>query len=414
MGTILWNIPAAQHVVLTFVSDLPYVISAPVAFLLLAILVVYASRASEERRLYLALLQYLVVFIAWTTVDSNSIQIFYPDPAFWERVSHALLFLVPASGNYVAYAALEPERQHGVRWVLGFDVMLFLFASFSEGVGWGGYALALPLLYGTLPLCEGYVFYQLWRSARHGNRESRSMLLPFVLCGVLGVLDGVNVAVHFTPQPTHVMPFGVFSFFIVVLQFLQDQLLREHKLENQTAHLAYQAALARERSEIDVLTGCRNRLSFEMSIREAITSVRQSGRPLTFLMFDIDHFKNYNDTYGHEAGDEVLRRFSGVVRRMLDKSKPFFRWGGEEFIVICNDWDLDEAAVLGNAIRRKVEGDVVVHGQHVTVSIGASTWHGSLDTAERLFQRADAALYEAKGAGRNCLRVEPPAAATTV
>ena len=74
-----------------------------------------------------------------------------------------------------------------------------------------------------------------------------------------------------------------------------------------------------------------------------------------------------------------------------------------------SDADLDEAAVLGNTIRRRVGESVVVCGQHVTVSIGASTWHGSFDTAEKLFQRADAALYEAKGDGRNCLRVEPPA-----
>ena len=95
---------------------------------------------------------------------------------------------------------------------------------------------------------------------------------------------------------------------------------------------------------------------------------------------------------------------------MLDKAKPFFRWGGEEFIVICGGCDLDEAAVLGNAIRQSVGKNVVVRGQHVTVSIGASTWHGSFDTAEQFFQRADAALYTAKGDGRNCLRVELPAA----
>jgi diguanylate cyclase (GGDEF)-like protein len=410
MGTMMMNIPAAQQVVATFVSDLPFVIALPVAFMLLAILLVYVSRASEARRLYVALLQYLVVFMAWTTADSNIMREWYTNAAFWHHASLAMLFLIPVSGNYVGYVALEPPRRSGVRWILAINVLTFLFATVSEALGLGGYAAVMPLLYGTLPFFEGYVFYQLWQSARRGNRQSWSMLIPFVLVTVLGVIDGVNTAVHFTSQPMHFMPFGVFSFFIVVLQFLQDQLLREHKLENQTAHLAYQAAIAQERAEIDVLTGCRNRLSYEMTIREAIAAARQSGRPLSFLMFDIDHFKNYNDTYGHEAGDEVLRKFSGVVRQMLDKAKPFFRWGGEEFIVICGGCDLDEAAVLGNAIRQSVGKNVVVRGQHVTVSIGASTWHGSFDTAEQFFQRADAALYTAKGDGRNCLRVELPAA----
>ena len=409
MGDLLITTPAARQVIDTFFYDLPYVIALPVAFLLLAILLVYASRASEARRLYVALLQYLVVFMLWTTADSNIVHEAFLNDEFWRHASMAMLYLVPVSGNYVGYAALEPERRRGVLAVIAGNVACFFLATVSEAFGFDGYARLLPILYGTLPSLEGYVFWQLWRSARLGNRNSWSMLFPFVLVTVLGVVDGVNEAAHFTAMPTHVMPFGVFSFFVVVMQFLQDRLVREHSLEDATVHLAYQAAIAQERAEVDVLTGCRNRLSFEMTLREEITAVRQSGRPLAFLMFDIDHFKNYNDTYGHEAGDEVLRRFAGTVRQMLDKRKPFFRWGGEEFIVLCSGADLDEAAVLGNTIRRRVGESVVVCGQHVTVSIGASTWHGSFDTAEKLFQRADAALYEAKGDGRNCLRVEPPA-----
>ena len=408
MGTMLMNIPAAQQVVLTYVSDLPYVIALPVSFLLLCILLVYASRATEERRLYVVILQFLAVFIAWISADSHILHVLYPDEAFWHHVSLALLFLVPVSGNYVAYAVLEPERREGVRTIVAIDAFAFVLATLGECMGIGGYVQAMPFLYGVLPFFEGYVLYQFFQSARQGNERCRALIVVFVIVTVLGLFDGLNVAMKFTPQPTHIMPLGVFSFFLVILQFLQDQLVREHALENQTANLAYRAALAQERSEIDPLTGCRNRLSFEMAIREAITDVRQTGRPLAFLMFDIDHFKQYNDTYGHEAGDEVLKRFSGVVRQMLDKEKPFFRWGGEEFVVILSGADLDEAAVVGNTIRRKVAEEVVVRGQHVTVSIGASTWHGTLDTEEHLFQRADAALYTAKGEGRNCLRVEAP------
>lgn len=408
MGILMEMTPAATQVTETFLYDLPYVVALPVAFLLLSILLVYISRASKARRLYVALLQYLVVFMAWTTVDSNIVHTTFADAAFWQRASHAMLFLVPLSGNYVGYAALEPPRRRGVRIVMALNGICFALATASEALGFGGYERMMPLLYGMLPFLEGYVFWQLLQSARLGNRSSWSMLIPFVLVTVLGLVDGVNEAVHFTAQPTHFMPFGVFSFFLIVLQFLQDQLLREHSLEDQTVHLAYKAALAQERAEIDVLTGCRNRLSFEMALRDEIAAARQSGRPLSFLMFDIDHFKKYNDTYGHEAGDIVLKKFSAVVRQMLDKTKPFFRWGGEEFIVLCSGADLDEAAVLGNLIRRRIGRDVVVCGQHVTVSVGASTWHGSLDTAEKLFQRADAALYEAKGAGRDCLRVELP------
>lgn len=400
--------PAFEQAAEIFVYDLPYVLALPVAFLLLAILLVYVSRKTVLRRVYIAIIQFLVVFMLWITVNSHIVRALLPAGVSWGALSAAFLYLIPISANSVVCEALEPERRRGMRWVVGVYAACFFLATAGELAGVEGYRACMMLYYGLLPPLETYAFWQLWQSMRQGNRRSRALLLPLTLLTVLGVFDGMNMAFHFTPVPTFIMPLGVFSFLFVVLQLQQEQLLREHLLEDQTVHLQYQAAIAKERAELDVLTGCRNRLSFEMALREVITEVRQTGRPLSFMMFDIDHFKRYNDTYGHEAGDEVLKSFSVVVRQMLDKKKPFFRWGGEEFIVLCAGLDLDEAAVLGNAIRRGVAERVVVSGQHVTVSIGVSIWRGAFDTAEHLFQRADDALYAAKHAGRNCLRVEVP------
>jgi len=409
MGRMIEMGPAFEQVAEIFFYDLPYVFALPVSFLLLAILLVYISRDTALRGIYCAIIQFLVTFMLWITVNSHIIHAVVKDWTEWGWITPMFLYLVPISANYVVFAALEKERRCGIAWVLALYGACFAVATAGEAAGWQGYDAMLPVYYGLLPPLETYTFWQLWQSARQGNRRSRALLLPLVLLTVLGVFDGCNLAFRFTAVPTFFMPLGVFSFFIVVLQLQQEQLLREHELEDQTVHLQYQAALARERAELDVLTGCRNRMSFEMALREGITDVRQTGRPLACLMFDIDHFKRYNDTFGHEAGDMVLKEFSAVVRQMLDKTKPFFRWGGEEFVILCAGLDLDEAAVLGNAVRRSVAEHVNVSGQQVTVSVGVSIWHGAFDTAEHLFHRADEALYAAKDAGRNCLRVEEPA-----
>lgn len=409
MGRMMEMGPAFEQVAEIFFYDLPYVFALPVSFLLLAILLVYISRDTALRGIYCAIIQFLVTFMLWITMNSHIIHAVLQDWVEWGWLALLFLYLVPISANYVAYAALEQERRRGVFWVIGLYGLCFALATAGEALGWRGYGAMLTVYYGLLPPLEIYTFWQLWQSARQGNRRSRALLLPLVLLTVLGIFDGCNLAFGFTAVPTFFMPLGVFSFFVVVLQLQQEQLLREHQLEDQTVHLQYQAALARERAEIDVLTGCRNRMSFEMALREGITDVRQNGRPLACLMFDIDHFKRYNDTFGHEAGDMVLKEFSAVVRQMLDKTKPFFRWGGEEFVILCAGFDLDEAAVLGNTVRRSVAEHVRVSGQNVTVSVGVSIWHSAFDTAEHLFHRADKALYAAKDAGRNCLRVEEPA-----
>ena len=396
MGRMMEMGPAFEQVAEIFFYDLPYVFALPVSFLLLAILLVYISRDTALRGIYCAIIQFLVTFMLWITMNSHIIHAVLQDWVEWGWLALLFLYLVPISANYVVYAALEQERRRGVLWVIGLYGLCFALATAGEALGWQGYDAMLRVYYGLLPPLEAYTFWQLWQSARQGNRRSRALLLPLVLLTVLGIFDGCNLAFGFTAVPTFFMPLGVFSFFVVVLQLQQEQLLREHQLEDQTVHLQYQAALARERAEIDVLTGCRNRMSFEMALREGITDVRQNGRPLACLMFDIDHFKRYNDTFGHEAGDMALKEFSAV-------------WGGEEFVILCAGLDLDEAAVLGNTVRRSVAEHVRVSGQNVTVSVGVSIWHGAFDTAEHLFHRADKALYAAKDAGRNCLRVEEPA-----
>ena len=127
---------------------------------------------------------------------------------------------------------------------------------------------------------------------------------------------------------------------------------------------------------------------------------------LVMMMLDIDHFKRINDTYGHEAGDTVLAGFAALVRQNIKKTDPFVRWGGEEFIIICDGTTLPEAAAIAERLRGCVAESDILEQQRVTCSIGVASWHGAHDTERTLMARLDTALYQAKNTGRNRVVME--------
>lgn len=186
---------------------------------------------------------------------------------------------------------------------------------------------------------------------------------------------------------------------------LQDRLdftLRE--LETLRRHLD---RLERE-ARLDSLTGIGNRALFDRQLRAAIAHARRDHEPLGLLMVDIDNFKQFNDLYGHQMGDQVLklvaRQLAGVAG---DVSEPA-RYGGEEFALILKRCDLTEAASVADKLRKKVEGKKVVNRRtgetlgQVTLSIGVARLRPGESAAE-LVHRADEAMYRAKARGRNCV-----------
>ena len=119
------------------------------------------------------------------------------------------------------------------------------------------------------------------------------------------------------------------------------------------------------------------------------------------FMLDLDFFKRVNDTYGHDAGDEVLFNFAETVRGQLNESNVFIRYGGEEFLVICFGASLESAAALAETVRQAVESAVILKEETITCSIGVSQWHIPIDNGTLFLKRADMALYQAKKSGRN-------------
>jgi diguanylate cyclase (GGDEF)-like protein len=162
----------------------------------------------------------------------------------------------------------------------------------------------------------------------------------------------------------------------------------------------------------DPLTGCYNRRTMR-ELLELEAKRAQRGTPLTLCMADLDHFKSVNDTYGHAAGDEVLKGFADEVRAIVRPTDALARWGGEEFLIGFSQTGLDTAAGVAERLRMSLEQRSfggLPQKFRVTGSFGMAE-HRAGETIEQTLARADAALYEAKREGRNRVRLAPAGAA---
>jgi two-component system cell cycle response regulator len=155
----------------------------------------------------------------------------------------------------------------------------------------------------------------------------------------------------------------------------------------------------------DSLTGLHNRRYMETHLKTLMENARTSGRPLSVLVADIDFFKRVNDTYGHDAGDNVLREFAARFRRNTRGIDLACRLGGEEFMIIMPDTEIRRAYQVGERLRACVAAEPFQVNSRtqlrVTASVGLACLERSDDTPETVFKRADEALYTAKREGRN-------------
>jgi diguanylate cyclase (GGDEF)-like protein len=175
----------------------------------------------------------------------------------------------------------------------------------------------------------------------------------------------------------------------------------EIKIEERVAELAILNKQLRKQSITDQLTGLNNRLKLDETLEIEYNKAKRYNTNFSIIIIDIDKFKNINDNYGHQKGDEVLKEVSLIIRDNSRLSDIAGRWGGEEFLIICCETEQKDALVLAEKIRSIIEHRNFTGVCQITASFGISGYTKDEDV-EHIVYRADKALYEAKENGRNC------------
>lgn len=190
---------------------------------------------------------------------------------------------------------------------------------------------------------------------------------------------------------------------------VRDQLaeteIKLNQANEKILRLEQNLEMARQEKSTDQLTQLFNRRFFDESIDKAIANFERYGEETALIMYDIDHFKKFNDTYGHQAGDQVIRTVADLTKESVRIGDIVARYGGEEFVVILNHATVKDAAKVAETIRKNIkEHEFGIGGKtvHTSVSLGVAEFEKG-DTSKIVIQRADKRLYKAKKSGRDCV-----------
>ncbi|MDO9208606.1 MAG: sensor domain-containing diguanylate cyclase [Sulfuricurvum sp.] len=184
---------------------------------------------------------------------------------------------------------------------------------------------------------------------------------------------------------------GEITNFISTGKDITSRVLFEHELEKAAA--------------TDPLTGAANRLQCDRWLKSATDQARVFNTPITLILFDIDDFKKVNDTFGHNAGDNVLIQISEIVRTLIRSSDMFARWGGEEFLILQTDTPFEGTMALAERLRKEIEQSTFKDVGQITISIGVAQYD-TVGSIEAFVKKADDAMYTAKKQGKNRIVVD--------
>lgn len=191
------------------------------------------------------------------------------------------------------------------------------------------------------------------------------------------------------------------TFFIYPL--IRGQVREGGQLRAMTASLSARSETLEVAALTDGLTGTHNRRYFDNALNAYIEEFRRIGKPIGLMILDLDHFKQVNDTHGHDVGDEVLKAVGQCLRDLTRYHDVVARLGGEEFAVVTPNMDVEKLERFGQRIRKAIAELAIPTGNihlRVTTSVGLAIWDGK-ETGDEFYRRADRQLYEAKRQGRN-------------
>lgn len=393
---------SVRQTIRLFQYDAMYVVAFPVTIFMILIMICYYLSMHKHYKLHVYAMIFFSFFALWLVAASNTKLLFLNFPVLWWYLLLLSVYSMPIFLNLTVYEVIEDEKKKKIKFLVGYYIALAFTAMIGECIGFSSMNRLLSVFYISGGIIQSYVAYQLAVSAYHGNEDSKALLIGLLGLPVAALYDGLGAHFRVVPWITHVTPLGIFAFAFFILRILSYNVRKEQELADLALNLQDEIAVVTQKSQIDPLTKCYNRNKFNEALEKEISLSNHGAiSPLSMLMIDIDFFKRINDTYGHDIGDEVLIKFTEIIRSKLDQRHIFIRYGGEEFIILCRDSDKVEAVHLAESIRKEIEESVLLENEKITCSIGVSQWRNTGTNNGNFLKRSDLALYAAKNRGRN-------------
>lgn len=319
--------------------------------------------------------------------------------AFWPSIAAALL----STRGIDVRGQLENFEPHG-HCYLWMNSLLWLHAASDMAIGVSYFAISTMLIYlvararGSVPFHWMFVSFGVFIVAcgiTHLMEVWITFLTPvYWLAGYIKLITAVASVLTALVLPV-VIPQA-----LAVVEEARVSNERRLQLEDSQRQLQEAMKKVEAQSLTDALTGLNNRRAWARTFNLEFDRVKRYGMPLSVLIIDVDHFKSFNDKYGHQVGDDLLRDLSRVLEHQVRATDFVARFGGEEFVVLLPNTSGDGALILAERVREAVQ--LMSDGNRsVTISVGLASFQPVMLDSDALLSAADQALYRAKNSGRN-------------
>ncbi|MBT8343307.1 MAG: sensor domain-containing diguanylate cyclase [Sulfurovum sp.] len=356
-----------------------------------------------KQRYYLYYVLYLSSFlIANASYNGYTYMYFlsdYPTVQNWLQSSGIYLFMITAL--LFANSFLNLEKYHQILYkITGFLIFLSISISALTTL-FGGYHYHVMLSIVTVMIVSIYIFGVALYSWLDGNRSARFFLL--------GTTSGLIGAVITALTVMSLIPFSYMTYKANDFGMLIDAVLLSIALSDRVKITLEKTRIVEKEAKTDVITGLLNRRAYTETSNIEYQRLLRHQHVLSVMIFDVDHFKQINDNFGHDAGDYILKSVGIIVKDIIREYDYAFRIGGDEFLLLLPETNVEETLILAERIRVRIENKKLVdeHSNKfsVTASFGISQYKQMDTSIEYITKRADKALYQAKKTGRNRIEV---------
>ena len=386
-------------------ADAIYISALSIALAMIAFLSLTLSwRALHDvhRRAHIYLIACLTAFALWTTGNTSLFPRIFGMPALWWELHLAMIYALPVCWALVVREIVAPQYHARVKNILHIFVGIFAAVTLAEIIGRNAYENVLPFYNILLFASDLILIHALLRSHWASHPACRYATFGLIAFAALSLFDVLHWECHLFTGILSMAVFSIYAMVPLILHLIRTQMMEEAALERQNERLTQELAASQDAAKRDFLTGAFNRHQLDVGFERFSVLAHERGFRFSLALFDIDHFKQVNDTHGHLAGDQVLKDIAAIIHDEIDRRHIFIRYGGDEFVLLGLHYDLEAMTAFCERLRAILEERM----GGVTLSFGVSTWHGGGDSLPGLIARADRALYRSKEKGRNAVSDE--------